>query len=195
MRSGVNFCFALHLKLFEKPIIIEKSLHSSKIDKNMKIHLESVQDTMRLGRTIGSLLCGGDVIGMVGELGAGKTTLSRFIAMGLGIMEPLTSPTYTLVNEYQGMLPLYHFDLYRLESLRDIEGIGIEEYFDNRNVIIIEWVDKLDSRWLKEYLQINLGYQELDAVSKKRVAELIPFGPRYEALVKEIVQKYEASRH
>ncbi len=161
----------------------------------MKVLLESVQDTLRLGKTIGSLLCGGDVIGMVGELGAGKTTLSRFIAMGLGIMEPLTSPTYTLVNEYQGILPLYHFDLYRLESLRAIETLGIEDYFDNRNVIIIEWADKLDSRWLSEYLRIEMNYKDLDSVTKSRVAELIPFGRRYEVLAQEIIAKYEASRH
>ena len=87
----------------------------------------------------------GDVIALVGDLGSGKTTLTKYIAKGLGVTEVVTSPTFTIVNEYtSGRLPLYHFDAYRLRDEEDAFDIGMEEYFDKGGVCIIEWADLIE---------------------------------------------------
>lgn len=90
-----------------------------------------------------------------GDLGAGKTTLSQMIGKELGITDPITSPTFTIMKIYQGSLPLYHFDVYRLNG--DIEGLGFEEYFDGDGVSIIEWASMLEEDF-DECLHINLTY-------------------------------------
>jgi tRNA threonylcarbamoyladenosine biosynthesis protein TsaE len=85
----------------------------------------------------------GDVIALTGDLGAGKTTFTQFIAEGLGCADRVTSPTFTLIHEYGGgRLPLYHFDFYRLESLAELEALGYEEYFYGAGVTVVEWADK-----------------------------------------------------
>lgn len=86
----------------------------------------------------------GDIIAMIGDLGTGKTTLTKYIAKGLGISEVITSPTFTIVNEYRsGRLPLFHFDVYRLEDSAEIFETGIEEYFYMNGVCIVEWADMI----------------------------------------------------
>lgn len=95
-----------------------------------------------LGKEIAAGLQPGDVVGLIGDLGTGKTTLTQAIARALGIQQRITSPTFTIVNEYpQGRLPLYHFDVYRLEDPDAIFESGIEEYFDRGGVCILEWAD------------------------------------------------------
>ena len=105
----------------------------------MKINLNSVQDTIKFGEKFGKLLISGDIIFLNGDLGAGKTTLSKSIGEGLGVQEYITSPTFTLINEYEGRLPLYHFDLYRLDSYEELEELGVEDYFYGNGVCLIEW--------------------------------------------------------
>ena len=93
---------------------------------------------------IASQLEPNDVLALIGDLGTGKTTLTKYIAKGLGIKEMITSPTFTIVSEYKtGRLPLYHFDVYRLESTDEIFETGVEEYFDMGGVCIIEWADMI----------------------------------------------------
>lgn len=101
--------------------------------------------TRRFGEVIGEHLQRGDVVALVGELGTGKTCLTAGIALGLRVPEvyPITSPTFTLINEYPGRLPLYHLDVYRLSGTLDLEEMGYEEYFYGDGVVVIEWAEKI----------------------------------------------------
>ncbi len=105
----------------------------------------SPEDTLDIGRIIGEHLTGGQVVALTGELGAGKTCLAQGIARGMGIAEGyyVTSPTFTLINEYPGRIPLYHMDLYRLSGAGDLEDMGYKEYFYGGGVVVIEWAEKI----------------------------------------------------
>ncbi len=104
--------------------------------------IRSEEDCRRFGLCLAERLKPGDVVALIGDLGVGKTTLTKYIAQGLGISEMITSPTFTVVCEYcSGRLPLYHMDVYRLENAGDILESGIEEYMDGEGVCIIEWAD------------------------------------------------------
>ncbi len=121
----------------------------------------NIAETRALGETLGREAQPGLVIGLSGDLGAGKTVLVKGVALGLGIGEKISSPTFALVNEYYtGRLPLFHLDLYRLETRQQIIGAGLEEYlYQTRGVAVIEWIE----RWLveKDPTTANLGKQFL----------------------------------
>ena len=109
-----------------------------------EIKISSEKEAAEFGKRLGKTLERGDVLALVGELGTGKTTLTKAIATGLDISETVTSPTFTIVKEYNsGRLPLFHFDVYRLENGREFIEIGGEEYFDAGGVCVIEWADKI----------------------------------------------------
>ena len=104
----------------------------------------SPEETERLGAALAGLLTAGDVIAYRGDLGAGKTAFTRGLARGLGYTEPVTSPTYTIVNEYLGgRLPLFHFDMYRLTDSDDLWDIGWEDYLDRQGVCAVEWSENV----------------------------------------------------
>jgi tRNA threonylcarbamoyladenosine biosynthesis protein TsaE len=109
----------------------------------------SPEETERIGREIARSLRVPGVILLRGALGSGKTTLTRGIAVGLGLSDPgrVNSPSFTLVNIYQGACPIYHVDLYRLEGKRDLYSIGIDEFLGTEGVTIVEWSEKLSSRF------------------------------------------------
>jgi len=115
--------------------------------------------THQYGLQLGSIVRSGDVILLYGNLGAGKTHFTQGIAEGLGITGPVRSPTFTLVNEYQdGRLPLYHIDLYRLVGESDIATIGLDEYFDEEGIVVVEWPEK-GQTWLPaDALHIHITY-------------------------------------
>jgi tRNA threonylcarbamoyladenosine biosynthesis protein TsaE len=101
-------------------------------------------DTKRFGIELANKLKPGDIVALIGDLGTGKTTLTKSIAEGLGITEMITSPTFTIVREYtSGRIPLYHFDVYRLGSEEEMYELGYEEYFFGQGVCIIEWADQI----------------------------------------------------
>ncbi len=104
----------------------------------------SDQETIGLGRRVGALLRGGDVLALAGELGSGKTWFTKGVAVGLEIPSDtiITSPSFTLVNEYEGRWPLYHMDAYRLGSLSEFVSAGLEEYFYMGGVVVMEWADR-----------------------------------------------------
>ena len=106
------------------------------------------------------LLTGGDVVSLIGELGAGKTTLTQGIADGLGVSKEcyVTSPTFTLINEYRGRVPVYHLDFYRVDSPSEVENLGLEEYFQGNGVAVVEWAEKIKTFLPKEYLMVVLDY-------------------------------------
>ena len=104
----------------------------------------SPEETEKLGAALGKLLQSGTVIGYRGDLGAGKTAFTRGLAKGLGAYESVTSPTYTIVNEYlTGRLPLFHFDMYRLRSADDLFDIGWEDYLDRGGICAVEWSENV----------------------------------------------------
>lgn len=105
----------------------------------------SVDETIAIGQRIGKLLRAGDVVALVGELGAGKTYLTKGIALGLGVSDEreVNSPTFVLVNEYAGRMPVYHIDTYRLAGAEQLLALGFEEMCQARGVVIIEWADRV----------------------------------------------------
>ncbi len=112
---------------------------------NKPFETHSPGDTLNLGERIGQLLKAGDNVFLFGDLGAGKTTLTQGMARGLGVSkkEYVRSPSFTLVNEYSGRVPVFHIDLYRIDSAQDLENLGLEETFSGKGVVIVEWAEKL----------------------------------------------------
>ena len=112
---------------------------------NIQFETDSAEDALILGEKIGRHLETGDIVFLFGDLGAGKTTLTQGIARGLGVAkeEYVRSPTFTLVNEYKGKVPVYHIDLYRIVSSHDLEDLGLEEVFSSEGISIVEWAEKL----------------------------------------------------
>ena len=111
----------------------------------MRMLSESCEQTAKLGETLGRLLDDGSVVALIGELGAGKTVFAQGLALGLGVGpdEYVSSPSFTLINQYQGRMPVFHVDTYRLGNEAEMVALGYEEYFDPNGVTIIEWADKV----------------------------------------------------
>ena len=119
---------------------------------------KSPAETKRLGERIGKLLLPGDTVALIGELGSGKTVLTKGIARGLKIKgNPVRSPSFVLIKEYPGKTPLFHFDLYRLKKPEELNTIGYEEYFSKKGVIVIEWAKRAKNFLPEEYLEIKLS--------------------------------------
>ena len=125
----------------------------------------SAQETIDLGKKIGSKLKKGDVIAMQGTLGAGKTTITKGIALALGIEETITSPTFCLISEYEGKMPLYHMDVYRLEGTEDFINLGTDDMIYGDGVSIIEWSEKIMDELPKKTIILKLS--ALDGSSRK----------------------------
>ncbi|MCZ0756476.1 tRNA (adenosine(37)-N6)-threonylcarbamoyltransferase complex ATPase subunit type 1 TsaE [Anoxybacillus sp. J5B_2022] len=144
--------------------------------------VHSVEETLEFASQLGEKLKENDVIALEGDLGAGKTTFTKGLAKGLGITRTINSPTFTIVKEYQGRLPLYHMDVYRLEDT--FEDLGFDEYFDGGGVTVIEWAHLIQPQLPHELLWIYLYHQ---GESERKIV-LDPIGKRYEQLCKEIVE-------
>lgn len=126
----------------------------------------SPEETIKLGEKIGSLLKGGDCVAYSGGLGAGKTTITRGISVGLGLGDEVTSPTFSLVNEYVGdRLTLYHFDMYRITSPDDLETTGFYDYMDDDNVLAVEWSENIASELPKNTIRIDI--ERIDDSTRK----------------------------
>ena len=141
----------------------------------------SGEETVALGERLGRLLAPGDFVALVGELGAGKTQFAKGVAAGLEVDPgiPVTSPTYTILNIYQGRIPLYHFDLYRLGGPEEIAELGFEEYFDGAGACVVEWAERLADEAPAELLTVTLRHAGGEsrtvcfAGSGSRAAELL----------------------
>ncbi|MCC6140028.1 MAG: tRNA (adenosine(37)-N6)-threonylcarbamoyltransferase complex ATPase subunit type 1 TsaE [Nitrospira sp.] len=139
------------------------------------VALPSRAATESLGRIIGQSLTGGETLALSGELGAGKTALVRGIAIGLGMpANHVTSPTFVLIHEYEGRLPLIHVDLYRLRNVAEAEGIGLQEYFQGNIVTAIEWADKFPKLLPDDRLELTLQHH----TATTRTARMMAYGPR-----------------
>jgi tRNA threonylcarbamoyladenosine biosynthesis protein TsaE len=121
-----------------------------------RIKSYSEKDTICAGEKFGKLLQKGDIIGLYGELGSGKTAFTKGIAKALGIEEYVTSPTFTVVNEYYGSLPLYHFDAYRIESADEMLNTGMEDYLDGSGIVVVEWADMIEELLPDSLVRVNL---------------------------------------
>lgn len=116
-----------------------------------------VTETFDLGEQLGSYITPGTVLALSGDLGAGKTALSQGIARGLGIQEQVVSPTFVLIQEYEGgRLPFYHMDMYRLETEREFAQLGLEDYFNSRGVVVIEWAERLGELLPPDHIAIDI---------------------------------------
>ncbi len=121
----------------------------------------TAEQTILLGEKIGSMVKPGTVIAMEGTLAAGKTTMTKGIARSLGINETITSPTFTLISEYEGKIPLYHMDAYRLDSAEDFLNLGVEDMIYGKDgIAIIEWSEKVRQELPKKTITIKLEVQE-----------------------------------
>ena len=122
----------------------------------MEFTTHSPQETESLGQKLGQILPAGTVIAYRGDLGAGKTAFTRGLARGLGITDPVTSPTYTIVNEYlSGKMPLFHFDMYRLGSADELWDIGWEDYLQRGGICAVEWSENVEEA-LENFVLVNI---------------------------------------
>ena len=154
-------------------------------EQMLDIISHSEAQTRRLGARLAALLSPGDVIALAGGLGTGKTRFAQGVGLGLGVTEPITSPTFTLVREYRGpgvRLPLFHVDLYRIADAAETLTFGLEEYLYGDGVCLIEWADRLGrDRLPPEHLWIDFRYLD----QSKRGLLVQPRGTRYEKLLRD----------
>ena len=122
----------------------------------MTYRTTTVEETIELGQRIGRLLHPGDILALQGTLAAGKTQLTKGIARGLNISEPVTSPTFTIISEYYGRMPLYHIDVYRLNSSEDFLDLGVEDMLYGQGICIIEWSEKIMSELPDTAIEIDI---------------------------------------
>ncbi len=139
----------------------------------------SPEQTQLLGRRLGEHAQAGDVFLLTGNLGSGKTCLTQGIAWGLGVKEYAFSPSFVLIREYSGRLPLYHIDFYRLDHIEEIADLGLDDYLYGKGVCVVEWADKGMSLLPGERLLISLSYIS----ENQRALSFDPKGPRYTRLV------------
>lgn len=149
--------------------------------KKTVIQTHSPEETQDLGERIGRVLEPGIVLALMGELGAGKTTLTKGIARGLGVSDLIHSPTFNLIHEHYGRIPVYHFDLYRLTSPEQLEDIGYEDYFYGEGTAIVEWPEKVLDMLPPDHLEIRITGGD-----DTRSLEIIATGPESEAILNKI---------
>src|SRR3989338_2386055 len=145
---------------------------------------KSRQDTIDFGKRLGKNLKSGDVIALSGQLGSGKTVLTKGIAEGLGVKQSnyVNSQSFVILKEYKGRIPLYHFDVYRLEDICHFSTVGYGEYFYGKGVSVIEWADNVKEALPKEYLLIDIEISD----KNERAITLKPYGKPYEILLEKI---------
>lgn len=149
----------------------------------MEINVNNLEQTKKIGEIISRNLIEGTVLCLDGDLGAGKTTLSQFIAHEFGVKEYITSPTFNIIKEYEGRLPLYHMDVYRIESEDDMYDLGYDEYIYSEGVSIIEWSEKIKNMLPEE--RINIYIQRGDS-ENTRIFSITGCGKAYEKLAEEL---------
>lgn len=148
----------------------------------MEITVNNLNETQHIGKIIGRCLDRGDVLCLDGDLGVGKTSLTQFIAREFGVDEYITSPTFTIIKEYEGRLPFYHMDVYRLDSADDMHDLGYEEYIYSEGVTVIEWAEKIKEILPEE--RININIKRVD--DNRRILYIDGRGKTLDKLIREL---------
>lgn len=152
----------------------------------MKVYLKNSQATEKFGHLIGQLLRSGDVVCLTGDLGAGKTLLCKGLATARGVdAMTITSPTFTIMNIYDGDTNIRHFDFYRLQSEEELDDIGFDEYCGGSGITVIEWAEQFVERLPSEYLQISIRRDRAG-----RSAELVAKGQHYSEVIETLKNVY-----
>jgi len=152
----------------------------------LTLHSSSARETKAWGRRLASLLTGGEVLGFSGELGAGKTCFIKGLARGLHLQEErILSPTFTMIQEHQGRLPLYHIDLYRLDET-DLDELGLRDYLFSSGVAAVEWFERLREANDLNCLQIRISY---DGANCRKI-ELTASDDRYATLLQRLERRF-----
>ena len=149
----------------------------------MEIKINGLKETEEFGIRFGKLLEAGDIVCLNGDLGAGKTTMTKSIGIGLDVDEYITSPTFALINLYKGRMVVYHFDVYRLENVDELYDLGFDEYFFGEGVCIIEWAEKIDKLIPPDRIIIDI--KKTDNIDE-RILHISGHGNRYEEIIKEL---------
>ncbi len=153
----------------------------------IRVRTRSPVDTRELAANLAELAQSGDLLLLVGDLGAGKTTFTQGFAAALGISEPVTSPTFTLAREYHGRLLLHHLDVFRLDQISEVLDLGLPELLDSDGVILIEWGDAIRQALPNDYLEVALTFIEgQPSPPDERIVVLTPVGPRWQARVDDL---------
>jgi tRNA threonylcarbamoyladenosine biosynthesis protein TsaE len=148
----------------------------------MHLCTRSAAETAAVGERLAALLRPGDVVVLTGDLGSGKTVLAKGIGAGLGVTEPVVSPTFTIVREYEGDVPLLHLDVYRLDHLQEAIDLGLEELLDEGRVTVVEWGEAIGAVLPPDRLEVVLSVPPPEeADDDVRIIELRPAGPSWEA--------------
>lgn len=156
----------------------------------MNFHVSNLEETTKIGYLLGTLLNPGDIVCLTGDLGTGKTHITKGIAKGLGVIDHITSPTFTIVNEYDsGRLKLYHFDVYRVSDPDEIYAIGFDDYIFSDGVSIIEWANYIEEILPKDFLHIYVE-KDLSKGETFRNITITPYGERYDYIKELEIWKY-----
>lgn len=153
--------------------------------KMIQIKTCSQDETMLVGRALGSILKSGDVVCLSGDLGTGKTAFTNGIACALGIDDYITSPTFTIVNEYKTEVPLYHFDVYRIADPDEMYDIGFEEYLYGDGVVVIEWAELIKDILPKQFIWVKIR-KNLNLDVNVREIDIEFTGEKYKDYVKKL---------
>ena len=144
--------------------------------KTLTLHTSSSDETIELGRKIGAYLKKGDILAMQGTLAAGKTTITKGIAKSLGVKDVITSPTFCLISEYEGKMPLYHLDVYRLDGPEDFINLGTDDMLYGDGVSVIEWSEKIMEELPKNTIIIRLEPDSDNGTNRTITIENWPYG-------------------
>lgn len=148
-----------------------------------RIVTRSADETLALASSVGELLRPGDVVSLAGDLGAGKTVFARGVARGLGVADPVVSPSFTIVREYEGRVPLVHVDVYRIDTFQELHDLGFEEVMRDDAVTLVEWGDVIDGMLPGDRLDVRLAAGSTD---DERVIEIEGRGRSWRARAAEL---------
>ena len=144
-----------------------------------KWHIKNEEEMIALGRQLGQWLDAGDLVLLEGDLGAGKTTLTKGSGQGLGVTKVINSPTFTILKVYQGRVPLYHMDVYRLEGMH--QELGFEEYYDGDGVCVVEWATFVAEELPLQRLEITITHE-----TNGRLVQMTAKGEHYEEIIEKV---------
>jgi tRNA threonylcarbamoyladenosine biosynthesis protein TsaE len=156
-----------------------------------RVVTRSADETLALAGEVGGVLRPGDVVSVIGDLGAGKTVFARGVGRGLGVTEPVVSPSFTIVREYDGRVPLVHVDVYRIDTIQELHDLGFEEVVRDDAVTVIEWGDVIDALLPRQRLDVRLDRGTDD---DERLVEFEGHGPAWHERAAELLALEAAAR-